>query len=744
MSSSTDLTMMTYDQQQQEEDDDIPSTIDFLGPNHALMQPLQKALLDRMMRKVNRISILLKDKEEENRRLSRYREDLGSQLYTFQQQLGTLQTSIEDANNNRNNKDDEVRIIKDKLEGLIQEYDESNKDMNKQIVLLDKARDERNEVLHVLDQLKGYRDNIEGYIALKKREAYKGEDNIQIVEKDKLEQDGHVIKNKYEIMQLKGLIEGGERNKVNMTEEYDMLNKSLLSINNDNNALDGIKDRYNKEYNNIEKDIEKINREINSIGEGILEHIGQETTIDRNTINTIKEAKDVEENNIKKEGDIALAQNDRARGVVDVINIKAHNNVLADRIQELEGGLIEMEEISDKYEEDIIKRMRQIDKKQLMVERLNKEYDDKRNSFADVAAEEAEALGPLEAKIRGLRNMIDECRRKSDEMQKKWIITQSELREINDNEDDIKERCDILNTKIIVLEEKYRRLEGAIKRRVDEGKICKKEIIQLREDMVKINKKIGEYRKKEGIVNNELKDVEGDIANRLIILEDNKSKTYKAVKDSKEKSIELEEELIESERQLAQWEKKIKLEEELQASLDPNVGQSEIGAMKKEIHRMELRYRQLIRRQEEMVKEMTRAVEKRDIIELKYEGGKNDNRNTRIKKDINTNRNILGLQRKLNSMSEAVTMVDVDMKEKEGKIITTTEQIRDLNEVLNGTDEEAGMMLKEVCEGIVRKGRQFSEVVGIQHETRRLEKWANKLGKSTKGEMVLVVLVEVV
>ena len=40
--------------------------------------------------------------------------------------------------------------------------------------------------------------------------------------------------------------------------------------------------------------------------------------------------------------------------------------------------------------------------------------------------------------------------------------------------------------------------------------------------------------------------------------------------------------------------------------------------MKKEIHRMELRYEQLRKKQEEMIKDMERAVFKRDTIQLKY------------------------------------------------------------------------------------------------------------------------------
>ncbi|KAF4701646.1 hypothetical protein FOZ63_024260, partial [Perkinsus olseni] len=42
------------------------------------------------------------------------------------------------------------------------------------------------------------------------------------------------------------------------------------------------------------------------------------------------------------------------------------------------------------------------------------------------------------------------------------------------------------------------------------------------------------------------------------------------------------------------------------------------------------------------------------------------------------------------------------------------------------TDDEVEHILREVCQGVVRKGRQFAEAVGMQHETRRLEQRANK------------------
>jgi len=52
----------------------------------------------------------------------------------------------------------------------------------------------------------------------------------------------------------------------------------------------------------------------------------------------------------------------------------------------------------------------------------------------------------------------------------------------------------------------------------------------------------------------------------------------------------------------------------MQEEVDPEIGQSEIVAMRKEIHRMELMYDQLRKKQEEMIKNMERAVFKKETI----------------------------------------------------------------------------------------------------------------------------------
>jgi hypothetical protein len=85
------------------------------------------------------------------------------------------------------------------------------------------------------------------------------------------------------------------------------------------------------------------------------------------------------------------------------------------------------------------------------------------------------------------------------------------------------------------------------------------------------------------------------------------------VKEEKETILQ---EIMEVEKQILLWEKKIQLERETQDALDPEYGQGEIKGMRKEIHRMKLRLQQLKRQQEKMCAEMERTVYKHDTIRV--------------------------------------------------------------------------------------------------------------------------------
>jgi predicted nucleic acid-binding Zn-ribbon protein len=71
---------------------------------------------------------------------------------------------------------------------------------------------------------------------------------------------------------------------------------------------------------------------------------------------------------------------------------------------------------------------------------------------------------------------------------------------------------------------------------------------------------------------------------------------------------------VEAERQIMLWEKKTQLARETRTAVDSEVGQGEMRAMRSEIHRMQVRYSQLMKQQEKMIQDMEKAVSRRDTI----------------------------------------------------------------------------------------------------------------------------------
>merc|ERR1711959_888947 len=101
----------------------------------------------------------------------------------------------------------------------------------------------------------------------------------------------------------------------------------------------------------------------------------------------------------QKEVETQNLHNEIARVTVDSLNTKAHNQMLIDRLKQLSEDLSEREKLIEQYEQEIRKRHHQIEKNQLYVDRLNREFDDKKQKLA-LEAGDADVAGPQEAKIK--------------------------------------------------------------------------------------------------------------------------------------------------------------------------------------------------------------------------------------------------------------------------------------------------------------------------------------------------------
>merc|ERR1712025_661324 len=192
---------------------------------------------------------------------------------------------------------------------------------------------------------------------------------------------------------------------------------------------------------------------------GIEDETSEQTTVERSEANSHKSVRKIREEIAAKEIETQNLHNEIARVKVDSLNTKAHNQMLKDRLKELSDDLAEREKLIEQYELEIRKRHHQIEKKQLYVDRLNREYDEKRSKLEGEAGE-ADIAGPLEAKIKHLRKSIAEKSKECSDMQKDWIQKQTQLMAISTNTDRLKVHLHDPKNRKLVLDQKRIRIEG--------------------------------------------------------------------------------------------------------------------------------------------------------------------------------------------------------------------------------------------------------------------------------------------
>lgn len=159
---------------------------------HPLMERAQKALVKQLKDIQERLKTDVSLKDEEIKRLTLDRENLGVQLYALQQQLARLQISLEADHNEYN------ALVDAKLqeEEIVKQIAANNAE---QKALLDehnaqyqKNAKELEAINETLRQIEEYNREVKSEIAMTRRATYKAEQSMQLLEKNKGAQD-HLV-----------------------------------------------------------------------------------------------------------------------------------------------------------------------------------------------------------------------------------------------------------------------------------------------------------------------------------------------------------------------------------------------------------------------------------------------------------------------------------------------------------------------------------------------------------------------
>ena len=243
---------------------------------------------------------------------------------------------------------------------------------------------------------------------------------------------------------------------------------------------------------------------------------------------------------------------------------------------------------------------------------MNKLHDEIMNNASEMSR------GPMDAHKSHLVNQIKEITEQSQMLERDWIKKQTNLVKQQTRLSKVSEETSDLKTKKTVLDQKKMRLTTHYQGHEKEIRNIKLSLKNLQSEMNKLNDGLAKNQGMETKLKNENFHIQSEFVEKLKELEKTNVKLEMDIDSLKEEKAELLQSIVEAERQLLLWERKIQLEKEIQEAVDPEIGQSEIKELQREIHRMELRLEELRKRQEITIQEMERAVNKRETIQLKY------------------------------------------------------------------------------------------------------------------------------
>ena len=438
--------------------------------------------------------------------------------------------------------------------------------------------------------------------------------------------------------------------------------------------------------------------------------------------------------NINKEMfDLLVEKDSKANEIIrvqiDKINVESQNIKLHNKLELMNSEMTKLEEDYNKKNNRIKANHKALEKKQLEMDQLNKIYGElMKNKKGEDQGEFEVAIDKLQTKIKNLRKDI---RNKEYE----WLNKKQELVKKENQLNNISEECVDKRSKRMILDRKKLRLNENYSMHEKEIKEIEFSLKQLREyEMMKFGKLLGKNMDSNQALEHQIFDVEIQFKEKLTQMENESVKLEMEIEVLREEKSDTLAQIIETERQIHLWERKIELQEQMQRIIKPESGLKEIDEMKSYIHRQKLLYKKLLAEQEDVIKNMERSVQRRDFIKVRYpidEFGTGD-----VKNKVNKTKEINDLQEQINHINRR-------KKEYSNKINSTKNAVEDINNNINQLEDEsfniqtnAFGLRNEYFKEKINTNNLFCKTKQFQEGSKMIEDFSNNKFKPKRRDNV--------
>jgi len=356
----------------------------------------------------------------------------------------------------------------------------------------------------------------------------------------------------------------------------------------------------------------KFLTECNSLIEKNLIVLSQKETHDKQTDNLEKQNLNLIRDDMDLQVEIELKENEISRIEIDYLNVKAQNDQLAKKINLMNNEITKLEKEYSKAESQIKHNHEDLEKKQLKVDYLNKK-------FGEIAKSRGgEEEGVYEVKLNELNRLKQHLSKSIEDNENEWLNKKTMVVELENKLSEHQEELVEGRSKKTILEHKKIRLNNQLEQNTKEITRVEVDIKNLGFEMNKSNKLIDKSLANKDKLEHKFFNVEINFSDRLQKKENESIKLEIEIEVLREEKADTLAQVLEVERQIHLWERKIRLETQMQEIIKPEKGLKDVEEIRLNIHRQELLFNGLKKQQEQIIKNMEMAVQRRDFIKLKY------------------------------------------------------------------------------------------------------------------------------
>ena len=373
-------------------------------------------------------------------------------------------------------------------------------------------------------------------------------------------------------------------------EEKRMLEKSKQATEQEISSIQDQQAQIEEEKKLILKEMTSLQGEIQELTKNIQNSAINQEAIEKEGLDIEKQTKQNYQKVLMKEMEKQERENEIARVNIDLLTTKSHIEILEGKKADYDKELAELEKKVNNMERDINIQEKNISKKLQEIAQLNKQL-----SKQEEDAKKEQNTTNLDVYIKKLKRDNEEKEKDCAARRNEWTRRETEFLTLIQQRDQMRDVLEGERNEIIVLEQKKMRLQTSTSILDKEIRIIEINLKNLGNEMNKLNALLKLHKAAKKKLKQDNYNIEKVFIQKLKDLETETTTLEQKVQELKDEKADILTQIVEAERQILLWERKIELEKKMQEEIKPDYEKGSIQKMKEDIHSMKLKYEDLKR-----------------------------------------------------------------------------------------------------------------------------------------------------